>query len=135
MVFVARYFHSVGDLKLAMVNFVPLFLAFLLFMRPSAFLTAVNDGVKVVAGIIIQHPFYASIIGILSASGLAVAFADAFGRFASAVWSFISGLKLDDVMGYIVLILSVLGIIFADSVSKPTHHPGSPAVQRRSLAG
>ena len=90
MVFVARYFLSVGDLKLAMVNFVPLFLAFLLFMRPSAFLTAVNDGVKVVAGIIIQHPFYASIIGILSASGLAVAFADAFGRFASAVWSFIS---------------------------------------------
>lgn len=103
MVFVARYFLSVGDLKLAMVNFVPLFLAFLLFMRPSAFLTAVNDGVKAVAGIIIQHPFYASIIGVLSASGLAVAFADAFGRFASAVWSFISGLKLDDVMGLFVI--------------------------------
>ncbi|WP_258265654.1 short-chain fatty acid transporter [Pseudoglutamicibacter cumminsii] len=182
MLFAVRYFVKGGTLNLDTVNFMFLFLGILLFMRPSAFLAAVNDGVKVVAGIIIQYPFYAGIMGILSASGLAVAFADAFGTFASAetlpFWSFISGgilnilmpsgggqfavqgpvmaeaaaalgadhaatavavqigdqwtnmvqpfwvlpvlaisgLKLRDVMGYMVLILIVLGIIFAVSV-------------------
>ena len=182
MLFAVRYFVKGGTLNLDTVNFMFLFLGILLFMRPSAFLAAVNDGVKVVAGIIIHYPFYAGIMGILSASGLAVAFADAFGSFASAetlpFWSFISGgilnilmpsgggqfavqgpvmaeaaaalgadhaatavavqigdqwtnmvqpfwvlpvlaisgLKLRDVMGYMVLILIVLGIIFAVSV-------------------
>ena len=182
MVYVARYFLSGGDLNLDMVNFLLLFLSILLFARPSAFLNAVNDGIKIISGLVIQYPFYAGIMGILSASGLAVAFADAFGTFASAetlpFWSFISGgilnilmpsgggqfavqgpvmaeaaaalgadhaatavavqigdqwtnmvqpfwvlpvlaisgLKLRDVMGYMVLILIVLGIIFAVSV-------------------
>ena len=182
MLFAVRYFVKGGTLNLDTVNFMFLFIGILLFMRPSAFLAAVNDGIKVVAGIIIQYPFYAGIMGILSASGLAVALADAFGTFATAetlpFWSFISGgilnilmpsgggqfavqgpvmaeaaaalgadhaatavavqigdqwtnmvqpfwvlpvlaisgLKLRDVMGYMVLILIVLGIIFAVSV-------------------
>ncbi|MDK6275110.1 TIGR00366 family protein [Pseudoglutamicibacter cumminsii] len=182
MVFAARYFLKGGALNLDMVNFMLLFLAVLLFTRPSAFLTAVNDGVKIVTGLIVQYPFYAGIMAILSATGLAVAVADAFGAFATAeslpFWSFISagflnifmpsgggqfavqgpvmaeaatalgadqaatamavqigdqwtnmiqpfwilpalaisGLKLRDVMGYLVLILVVLGIIYTISV-------------------
>ena len=94
MVFAARYCLKGGALNLDMVNFMLLFLAVLLFTRPSAFLTAVNDGVKIVTGLIVQYPFYAGIMAILSATGLAVAVADAFGAFATAeslpFWSFIS---------------------------------------------
>lgn len=182
LVFTVRYFMNGGTLTLDSVNFIFLFLGILLFARPAAFLKAVNDGVKVVAGIIIQYPFYAGIMGILSASGLAVAFANGFAAISSSeslpFWSFISGgilnllmpsgggqftvqgpvmleaaaalgadpaatgvavqigdqwtnmiqpfwilpvlaisgLKLRDVMGYMVLILLMLGVIFAGSV-------------------
>lgn len=182
MVFMVRFFINGGSLTLDTVNFLFLFLGILLFARPTAFLNAVNDGVKVVAGIIIQYPFYAGIMGILSASGLAVAIADGFGAISTAdslpFWSFISGgvlnllmpsgggqfavqgpvmleaaqalgadhaatavgvqigdqwtnmvqpfwilpvlaisgLKLRDVMGYMVLILALVGVIFAGAV-------------------
>lgn len=182
MLFMVRYFINGGSLTLDTVNFLFLFLGILLFARPTAFLNAVNDGVKVVAGILIQYPFYAGIMGILSASGLAVAFANGFAAISSAetlpFWSYISGgllnllmpsgggqfavqgpvmleaaaalgadpaatgvavqigdqwtnmvqpfwilpvlaisgLKLRDVMGYMVLILLMLGVIFAGSV-------------------
>lgn len=182
MLFVVRYFVNGGTLTLDTVNFIFLFLGILLFIRPSAFLNAVSEGVKVVSGILIQYPFYAGIMGILSASGLAVALADWFGSVSSGetlpFWSFISGgilnllmpsgggqfavqgpvmleaaqalgadnaatavavqigdqwtnmvqpfwilpvlaisgLKLRDVMGYMVLILLVLGVIFGGAV-------------------
>lgn len=182
MFFMVRYFINGGSLTLDTVNFLFLFLGILLFARPTAFLSAVNDGVKVVSGIIIQYPFYAGIMGILSASGLAVAFANGFAMISSdeslPFWSFlsggilnllmpsgggqfavqgpvmleaaaalgadpaatgvavqigdqwtnmvqpfwilpvlaISGLKLRDVMGYMVLILLMLGVIFAGAV-------------------
>ena len=182
MLFMVRYFINGGSLTLDTVNFLFLFLGILLFARPTAFLNAVNDGVKVVAGILIQYPFYAGIMGILSASGLAVAFANGFVAISSAetlpFWSYISGgllnllmpsgggqfavqgpvmleaaaalgadpaatgvavqigdqwtnmvqpfwilpvlaisgLKLRDVMGYMVLILLMLGVIFAGTV-------------------
>src|SRR5699024_6207377 len=182
ILFIVRYFANGGTLTLDTVNFIFLFLGILLFVRPSAFLNAVNEGVKVVSGILIQYPFYAGIMGILSASGLAVAFADWFGSVSSGetlpFWSFISGgilnllmpsgggqfavqgpvmleaaqalgadnaatavavqigdqwtnmvqpfwilpvlaisgLKLRDVMGYMVLILLVLGVIFGGAV-------------------
>lgn len=182
MVFIVRYFMNGGSLTLDTVNFLFLFLGILLFFRPSAFVAAVNEGIKVVSGIIIQYPFYAGIMGILSASGLAVALSDWFGTFANSetlpFWSFvsggvlnllmpsgggqfavqgpvmleaaqalgadhaatavavqigdqwtnmiqpfwilpvlaISGLKLRDVMGYMVLILVLLGVIFASAV-------------------
>jgi short-chain fatty acids transporter len=182
LVFMVRYFMAGGSLTLDSVNFLFLFLGILLFARPTAFLKAVKEGVKVVAGIIIQYPFYAGIMGILSASGLAVAFAAGFSAISSdetlPFWSFISGgilnllmpsgggqfavqgpvmleaaaalgadpaatgvavqigdqwtnmvqpfwilpvlaisgLKLRDVMGYMVLILLLLGVIFAGAV-------------------
>lgn len=182
LVFAVNYFFQGGTLNLDAVNFMFLFLGIILFARPSAFLAAVNDGVRIVSGIIIQYPFYAGIMAILVGSGLVVSFADWFGTFATAetlpFWSFISGgiinllapsgggqwavqgpvmmeaaqtlnanipatalavqigdqwtnmvqpfwllpvlaisgLKLRDVMGYMVLILVFLGIIFGLAV-------------------
>lgn len=182
LLFSVRFFVAGGTLNLNAVNFIFLFLGILLFARPTAFLRAVNDGIKIVAGIIIQYPFYAGIMGVLSASGLAVALADGFGAISTAetlpFWSFISGgilnllmpsgggqfavqgpvmleaaqalgasnaatalavqigdqwtnmvqpfwilpvlaisgLKLRDVMGYMVMILLLLGVIFAGAV-------------------
>jgi short-chain fatty acids transporter len=182
LLFSIRFFVSGGTLDLNTVNFIFLFLGILLFARPAAFIDAVNDGVRIVAGIIIQYPFYAGIMGILTASGLAVAFADGFVAISTAetlpFWSFlsggilnllmpsgggqfavqgpvmleaaqalgannaatalavqigdqwtnmvqpfwilpvlaISGLKLRDVMGYLLMILVLLGVIFAGAV-------------------
>jgi short-chain fatty acids transporter len=182
LVYAYNYFFQGGTLNLDAVNFMFLFLGIILFARPSAFLAAVNDGVKIVSGIIIQYPFYAGIMGILVGSGLVVSFADWFGTFSTAetlpFWSFISGgiinllapsgggqwavqgpvmmeaaqamgannaatavavqigdqwtnmvqpfwilpvlaisgLKLRDVMGYMVLILVFLGVIFGAAV-------------------
>ncbi|WP_313823725.1 TIGR00366 family protein [Citricoccus sp.] len=182
LVYAFNYFFQGGTLNLDAVNFMFLFLGIILFARPSAFLAAVNDGVKIVSGIIIQYPFYAGIMGILVGSGLVVSFADWFGTFSTAetlpFWSFISGgiinllapsgggqwavqgpvmmeaaqamgadnaatavavqigdqwtnmvqpfwilpvlaisgLKLRDVMGYMVLILVFLGVIFGAAV-------------------
>lgn len=182
LVYAFNYFFRGGTLNLDAVNFMFLFLGIILFARPAAFLAAVSDGVRIVAGIIVQYPFYAGIMGILVGSGLVVSFADWFGTFSTAetlpFWSFISGgiinllapsgggqwavqgpvmmeaaqamgannaatavavqigdqwtnmvqpfwilpvlaisgLKLRDVMGYMVLILVFLGIIFGSSV-------------------
>lgn len=184
MIFIARHFFvNDGDVNLNTVNFLFLFLGLMLFARPSKFLEAVSDGVKIVSGIIIQYPFYAGIMGILVGSGLVVSFADWFGSFSTdqslPFFSFISagltnllapsgggqwavqgpvmieaaqalgasegatamavafgdqwtnmvqpfwvlpvlaisGLKLRDVMGYLVLVLVLTGVIFAAAVS------------------
>lgn len=182
LVYSFNYFFQGGTLNLDAVNFMFLFLGIILFARPAAFLAAVNDGIRIVSGIIIQYPFYAGIMGILVGSGLVVSFANWFGTFSTAetlpFWSFlsagiinlfapsgggqwavqgpvmmeaaaalnadgaatamavaigdqwtnmvqpfwilpvlaISGLKLRDVMGYLVLILVLLGVIFGAAV-------------------
>ncbi|PRY64855.1 short-chain fatty acids transporter [Vreelandella songnenensis] len=182
MLYVALYSLNGGSLNLNTVNFTFVFLGILLFASPAQYLAALNDGVRIVSGIIIQYPFYAGIMGILVGSGLMVSFANLFVDISSAatlpIWSFISGgvinilapsgggqwavqgpvmieaatelgashaatalavqigdqwtnmvqpfwilpvlaisgLKLRDVMGYMVLILMYLGVIFAGAV-------------------
>ncbi|MFE3836401.1 short-chain fatty acid transporter [Pseudogemmobacter sonorensis] len=94
MLYIGRYFLNGGALTLNSVNFLFLFLGILFFVTPNRFLAAVNDGVKILGGIIIQYPFYAGILAILSGSGLVVTFANWFVSFSSAetlpLWSFIS---------------------------------------------
>lgn len=182
MLYVALYSLGGGSLNLNTVNFTFVFLGILLFASPAQYLAALNDGVRIVSGIIIQYPFYAGIMGILVGSGLMVSFAELFVDISSAstlpIWSFISGgvinilapsgggqwavqgpvmieaanalgashaatalavqigdqwtnmvqpfwilpvlaisgLKLRDVMGYMVLILMYLGLVFGAAV-------------------
>ncbi|MES1926195.1 TIGR00366 family protein [Salinisphaera sp. T31B1] len=182
LIYIGLHFADGGTLNLNTVNFLFVFLGILLFASPARYLAALDDGVRIVSGIIVQYPFYAGIMGILVGSGLVVTFANLFVDISSAatlpIWSFISGalinllapsgggqwavqgpvmvqaaqalgasnaatalavqigdqwtnmiqpfwiipvlaisgLRLRDVMGYMVLILGYLGIIFASAV-------------------
>ncbi|HIY66353.1 MAG TPA: TIGR00366 family protein [Candidatus Agrococcus pullicola] len=88
------YLIDGGSIDLDSVNFLFLMLAFLLFARPSRFITAVAEGVKTVGGVIVQYPFYAGIMAILVGSGLVVTFSGAFTEISTPatlpLWAFIS---------------------------------------------
>lgn len=58
------------DLNLNIVNLTMLFLGIILHRTPMRFLQSVNDAVKNVGGIVVQFPFYAGIMGMMSESGL-----------------------------------------------------------------
>ncbi|EIM07968.1 short chain fatty acid transporter [Planococcus antarcticus DSM 14505] len=77
--FIAYYFIQNGfALTLDLVNFMFLFLGILFHGTPRKYLIAVQEAVKGAGGIIIQFPFYAGIMGMMTASGLAAVISDAF---------------------------------------------------------
>lgn len=77
--FLFLYFADNGfKLNLDIVNFLFLFLGILFHWRPKHFLEAVMNAVKGASGIIIQFPFYAGIMGMMVASGLAGVMSEAF---------------------------------------------------------
>jgi short-chain fatty acids transporter len=77
--FLVYYFVKNGfALNLDIVNFLFLFIGIILHKTPKQFLKAVTDSVKSASGIIIQFPFYAGLMGIVSASGLAGVLSNAF---------------------------------------------------------
>ncbi|MGM0875045.1 MAG: short-chain fatty acid transporter [Bacillota bacterium] len=79
LVFLVYYFANSGfNLNLNIVNFIFLFLGILFHGTPRRFLEAVIDAVKGAGGIIVQFPFYAGIMGMMTASGLAVVMSEAF---------------------------------------------------------
>lgn len=79
LVFLFYYFATKGfNLNLDIVNFLFLFLGILFHGTPKQFLEAVLNAVKGASGIIIQFPFYAGIMGMMTASGLAAVMSEAF---------------------------------------------------------
>jgi short-chain fatty acids transporter len=71
LVYIAYHFMTNGfDLNINIVNFTLLFLGILLHRTPKRFLDTVANGVRNAGGIIIQFPFYAGIMGMMTASGL-----------------------------------------------------------------
>lgn len=71
LAFVIYHFVENGfDLNLNIVNFIFLFLGILFHGTPRNFLNSVSGAVKNAGGIIIQFPFYAGIMGMMSSSGL-----------------------------------------------------------------
>ncbi|WP_408631607.1 short-chain fatty acid transporter [Metabacillus kandeliae] len=79
IIFLIGYFASKGFLlNLDIVNFLFLFLGILFHGTPKNFLIAVAEAVKGAAGIIIQFPFYAGIMGIMVTSGLGKVISEAF---------------------------------------------------------
>ncbi len=84
LLYVVLYLAKGGSVTLNFINLLFLFLGITLFMTPSRFLAALNEGVKVVSGIIIQYPFYAGILAILAGSGLIVTFSNWFVSISSA---------------------------------------------------
>lgn len=77
MAYVIYYFCNSGfKLNLNIVNFIFLFLGIMLHRTPKNFLDAVSTAVKGTAGIMIQFPFYAGIMGMMvgqNAEGLSFA--------------------------------------------------------------
>lgn len=70
--FVVREFAGRGlaALDLNLVNFAFLFAGLLVHGSPAAYARAVGEGIRGAAGIVLQFPFYAGILGILKAGGL-----------------------------------------------------------------
>lgn len=96
LMFIGYYFINNGfKLNLNIVNFTFLFLGILFHWTPKRFLDAVTNAVKGSAGIIIQFPFYAGIMGMMTASGLAAVMSEAFvsisNDFTFYCFAFLSG--------------------------------------------
>ncbi|PTY78091.1 short-chain fatty acid transporter [Heyndrickxia sporothermodurans] len=96
LIFIAYYFVNNGfNLNLNIVNFTFLFLGILFHWTPKRFLDAVADAVKGAAGIIIQFPFYAGIMGMMTVSGLAAVMSEWFisisNDFTFYCFAFLSG--------------------------------------------
>ncbi|MFP4078171.1 MAG: short-chain fatty acid transporter [Candidatus Izemoplasmataceae bacterium] len=70
LLFLVRYFYLNGfALNLDIVNFMFLFIAILLHGTPIKVVKAVTNAAKSVGGIVLQFPFYAGIMGIMTAQG------------------------------------------------------------------
>ncbi|MCY6372141.1 TIGR00366 family protein [Clostridium ganghwense] len=70
VVYIVYYFATKGfKLNLNIVNFIFLFAAIILHGTPKKFLSAIFEATKGTAGIILQFPFYAGIMGMMTAKG------------------------------------------------------------------
>ncbi|OGA42730.1 MAG: hypothetical protein A3G24_18255 [Betaproteobacteria bacterium RIFCSPLOWO2_12_FULL_62_13] len=72
IVFIVMHFWGGGTLDLNIVNFTFLIVGLVLYLRPYQYLLAFYDAVRAAGGVILQFPFYAGIMGMISLSGLAV---------------------------------------------------------------
>lgn len=95
LVFLAHYFFVRGaGLNLNIVNFLFLMVGIVLHGTARNLLNALQEGVKGGSGIIIQFPFYAGIMAIMTQSGLAQSLSEWFVSISSATtlpfWTFIS---------------------------------------------
>jgi short-chain fatty acids transporter len=79
VIYLVYYFVTRGaSLNLNIVNFTFLIVGIILHKRPIAYVRAVAEGVRGCAGIILQFPFYAGIMGMMKFSGLVVVIAGWF---------------------------------------------------------
>ncbi|ROO24425.1 short-chain fatty acid transporter [Salinisphaera orenii MK-B5] len=81
---VLAYAFTGGGLNLNIVIFVLIFLGLALHGSAKAFLETLDEAVRGVAGVLIQFPFYAGIMGMMSASGLAAELANGFVSISTA---------------------------------------------------
>ena len=81
---VIAYAVGGGGLNLNIVIFVLIFLGLALHGSPKRYLETLDEAVRGVAGVLIQFPFYAGIMGMMKASGLAALMASGFVSISSA---------------------------------------------------
>ncbi|MFV0303775.1 MAG: short-chain fatty acid transporter [Paracoccus sp. (in: a-proteobacteria)] len=94
VIWLALYFIGGGGINLNVVNFLFLMVGILCHGTPRSLLAALDEGVRGGAGIVIQFPFYAGIMAIMTQSGLAASLSEWFVSISTAqtlpFWSFIS---------------------------------------------
>ncbi|SDD17099.1 short-chain fatty acids transporter [Paracoccus isoporae] len=94
IVWLVLYFAGGGGLNLNVVNFAFLFIGLTLHGTARSLLAALDDAVKGGAGIVIQFPFYAGIMAIMTGTGLAATMSEWFVSLSTdrtlPFWSFIS---------------------------------------------
>ncbi len=95
LLYLLHYYIVQGrSLDLNATNFTMLFLAILLHGSPRSLLNAFDEAIRGGAGIVLQFPFYAGIMGIMTESGLVTSVTQVFTSIASAetlpFWTFIS---------------------------------------------
>jgi short-chain fatty acids transporter len=73
-----------GDININTINAVMFALGLILHGSPKAYMSAVEDGARDCAGIIVQFPIYAGIMALISASGLALTLSNEFTRIGDA---------------------------------------------------
>jgi len=85
LIYIIYYFAKYGfALNLNIVNFTFLFVGIILHKRPIVYVRAVSEGVRGCAGIILQFPFYAGIMGMMKFSGLVAVIAGWFVAISNA---------------------------------------------------
>ncbi|AUH64740.1 short-chain fatty acid transporter [Paracoccus zhejiangensis] len=94
VIWLALHFIGGGAINLNVVNFLFLFVGILCHGTARSLLAALDEGVRGGAGIVIQFPFYAGIMAIMTQSGLAASLSEWFVSISTATtlpfWSFIS---------------------------------------------
>ena len=94
LIWLVMHFSGGGGLNLNVVNFTFLFLGIVLHGTARSLLSALDQAVKGGAGIVLQFPFYAGIMAIMTGSGLAASLSEWFVAISTAetlpFWSFIS---------------------------------------------
>ena len=95
LIWLVMHFSGGGGLNLNVVNFTFLFLGIVLHGTARSLLASLDQAVKGGAGIVIQFPFYAGIMAIMTGSGLAASLSEFFVSISTAqtlpFWSFIAG--------------------------------------------
>ncbi|WP_102692013.1 short-chain fatty acid transporter [Rummeliibacillus pycnus] len=84
LIYLIWHFATRGfDLNLNVVNMIFVVLGIILHRTPRKFLAAVNQAIKTTGGIVFQFPFYAGIMGMMTASGLAAVISEWFIRISN----------------------------------------------------
>lgn len=78
------FFVKKGSLDLNILNFIFLMLGIILHGTPRNFIAAAIEAGKTVWAIVVQFPFYAGIMGMMTRSGLAATIANWFASFSNA---------------------------------------------------
>jgi short-chain fatty acids transporter len=74
--YIVWHFATKGfDLNLDIVNFILLILGLVAYKTPIAYVRAVDEAISACGQVVLQFPFYAGIMGIMSGSGLITVFA------------------------------------------------------------
>ncbi|MDN5910261.1 MAG: TIGR00366 family protein [Brevibacterium sp.] len=84
LIAITTYFIAEGfNLELNIINFIFLIVGMALHGSPVKYAKCITDGIPAASGIVLQFPFYAGIIGMMTGSGLIVLIGHWFGSIAT----------------------------------------------------